>query len=184
MRPTLSLSCPSTMEPVLCRNSTPSAQRSCCRRRPGVGADCSRGMALLHRQPSPCRQCSLCFVLHPVHVPVRELLWRRGRASQGTVATSMPAGSGPTMHVAAFGAAASSAPSTARRSPKGPCTMCTGSRWSFYSSSRVASCSTAHTSDMQGSAARPRRDVPVVSRKSQPWDVDRDSHIAGDSTKP
>jgi len=29
---------------------------------------------------------------------------------------------------------------------------------------------------MQGSAARPRRDVPVVSRKSLPWEIDRDSH--------
>ena len=37
---------------------------------------------------------------------------------------------------------------------------------------------------MQGSAARPRRDVPVVSRKSLPWEIDRGSHVASDIPKP
>ncbi len=40
------------------------------------------------------------------------------------------------------------------------------------------------TFKMQGSAARPRRDVPVVSRKSLPWEIDRESHTGSDIPKP
>jgi hypothetical protein len=69
-------------------------------------------------------------------------------------------------------AAALNSPSAARHPPKG------------QRSRRVSQHATAQSSAMQGSAARPRRDVPVVSRKSLPWEVDRDSHMAGDATKP